>query len=635
MYTEKEVAYVAEEPTEHGIVFNSGTPDSALPSVGTIIQMPMSKQTPYGFLGRVVSVEKGENITVTTEEVPLDEAYPNLSLDVDLTKIDNVIGLFDEDGNPVEYAIEDIDDITSDEEGAEAKSRHAKSEDDEYNKVTEFDWEKKKLKIPVPESWVKAFTKENIDISGYIELSFEGSDLKVDNKDFTKYIDIDIKPRVTVGAKITGHIKQYGKDGKKEWPTPKLTFKGAIPVGGIIFPITVPIWLKAQLEGDFTTSVSLQYTKNWRLHYVYKDGKWSRPEEGERIVPEDKNPWFIGEFEAGGKFSVGPDLEVNIGVFTSKAGIGMEFYPHGYLKAEASLSSLDPFKLNPEAEVGVGMEWRAYCRAELFGKKVEPFSINLPEVSFWKKTLSIFPNVSEFKAVGSSLSADLSWQSDSYYLLEPLGVKTGATLFKSDGKTEVNSYFPPATRTDRKGQRHYNASATGLQAGTTYYAAPTISWLKWKWHGDKTIIETEANYHLDFRCVNQSYDVISFDFNLNDKSGNVIDYTTDATDYSGDPMKVHITATFNESNHTLDGVFDFFFYNYPEQQRKDGFSISLTDDSGYVNCTKIIDNNGCYAALRIYNTSSSSAVKRKFPHVKPDTDCVNCSTLGNYNKLIK
>lgn len=66
-------------------------------------------------------------------------------------------------------------------------------------------------------------------------------------------------------------------------------------------------------------------------------------------------------------------------------------------------------------------------------------------------------------------------------------------------------------------------------------------------------------------------------------TGNVIDYTTEATDYDGSPMRVHITATYNSASQTLDGIFDFYFYDDPEQQRKDGFAVSLaTDDSGYV-----------------------------------------------------
>ena len=190
VFTEAEANYVSEEATENMLVFSSDTPDNVLPEVGSIIQMPITENTPFGFLGRVASIEKGDVITVTTETVPLDEAYPNLSIDADLTKITNVLGIFDEEGNEVEYYIEDIDKDQSVAEGRQTRGWSVdKSKKEDRDKITEFDWEKKQLLIPIPEKWVEHFTKENIDISGLLEFSFEGSDIKIDNKDGVKYID--------------------------------------------------------------------------------------------------------------------------------------------------------------------------------------------------------------------------------------------------------------------------------------------------------------------------------------------------------------------------------------------------------------------------------------------------------------
>ncbi|MDE5826368.1 MAG: hypothetical protein K2H57_02200, partial [Duncaniella sp.] len=128
------------------------------------------------------------------------------------------------------------------------------------------------------------------------------------------------------------------------------------------------------------------------------------------------------------------------------------------------------------------------------------------------------------------------------------------------------------------------------------------------------------------------YDVISFNFSLNNITGNVIDYTTEATDYSGAPMRVHITAQYNASTQTLDGIFDFYFYNNPGQQRKDGFSVSLaTDDSGYVDCSKVVDNGGCYAAIRIYKQSSRAATAKRYNKSLYEDDC----NIGIFNKYYK
>ena len=94
-------------------------------------------------------------------------------------------------------------------------------------------------------------------------------------------------------------------------------------------------------------------------------------------------------------------------------------------------------------------------------------------------------------------------------------------------------------------------------------------------------------------------------------------------------MRVHITAQYNSSSKTLNGIFDFYFYNDPSQQRKDGFSVSLaTDDSGYVDCDKVIDNGGCYAALRIYKAANSKAARKKYNRALVNDDC----NVGIFNK---
>ena len=610
VYTEAEANYVAEEPSENTLVFGSNTPDNVLPKVGEIIQMPISESTPYGFLGRVISVDKSEKITVSTETVPLEEAFPNLSLDADLTEMQNV-ELIDEDGNPVDFYIEDIEEDSTSMKKARTRGWGVEDQDEnnKYTKLSEFDWKKKKLKIPIPESWVKRFTQEKIDVSGVFELSFDGSDIKMDNKDGdTKYIDIDIRPRITVGVNLKGHIKQLGDKGKKEWKTPNLTFRGVIP-GPVTFPITIPICGKAQLEGDFSTSVELRFNKYFRFHRVFNNGRWSQP-ESETPDVENTSPWYITEFDASGKFCFGPDVEINVGIYTSVAGLGVEFYPNGYLRANASISSLNPFEANAKVEVGVGMEWRAYCRAELFGKKVEPFSIKLPEVTFIKRTMSLFPSVSEFDAIGGSSAAEISWLTDSYYLLEPLNiVKTGTTIYKRD-YTEYSSHFPEATSTDRKSQRHYNVNVTGLQAGTTYYAAPTMSVLGFKWVADKgqwKEIETEAGYKVMWRCEGRE-DIWNININSNTTA---INLPFEAATYNDGWTKRLMVATYNPSTGILTGTVETNFYDNPGDRRIDGFTADLKkDDTGYMTNSKVLDNGACYTQIRFVKMGSNGSRAR-------------------------
>lgn len=583
------------------IVFDANTPQNLLPQVGTIIYASVSEKTPYGFLGKVVSVEKEGNIVIKTEVVPLDEAFPNLSIDTVLNIIDNIEGVFDEDGNPVEYSIEDA--------SLDTKTRSA----------AEFDWDKKTLNIPIPTDLLG----DDFSATGSMKVSFAGSKFDLDNKNSLKYLNLELHPSITLNASITTKIKS----SKKEFKTKPLKIKARAIVGPVIIPITIPLYFKAGIKGEFTSSLQLNYSKACNAYVRYQNGQWSKG--CKPIKDGDENPWYVAGFDVNGSLYAGIDVEFIAGIYTRNVGIGFELYPNASLSAEASLSSINPFKVNPDVTLSADMESRVFCMAKLFNRKLEVFDLKLPDVSFFKRTLSLFPNIENFTAQGGSSSGELNWQNDSYYFLQGLGVKTGAIVYQPDKITEFNSYYPAHTSIDRNGIRYYNVNVTGLRSGETYYASPAISWLSYHWYGEKEEFTTEASYNLRFRCVNQSYDVIGFNFSLNNTSGNTIDYTTDAQDYNGSPMRVHITAQYNSSTKTLDGIFDFYFYDDPDQQRKDGFSVSLaTDDSGYVDCSKVVDNGGCYAALRIYKSTNRAATKAHYTKALVDDDC----NIGIYNK---
>ena len=101
-----------------------------------------------------------------------------------------------------------------------------------------------------------------------------------------------------------------------------------------------------------------------------------------------------------------------------------------------------------------------------------------------------------------------------------------------------------------------------------------------KLHGKKTPLEADKRVKFCFRCESQSYDVLTFEFDLSKAASNSIDVRYDANDYDGSPMSMHITGIYNTDTQTFTGAVDFLFYDDPGQQR--------------------IDDGGCSAAIRIY-----------------------------------
>lgn len=593
--TEEEIAYIIRIEDEGTVLsFNGGTPQQVLPNKGQMFMVPMSEKTPYGFLGRTVDIVYDENaILVYTESVALNEAFPNLSIDTVLDLLENVEGVFDENNEPVEFYIEEVEDTS-------ATRAHA-----------EFDWESKQLVIPVLK--IKG---ADIEFVSNVRFSFNGSKFDLDNKEELKYLNLTFAPTVSVDAEASTELLK----GEREFASKKLYFKTKAVVGpGIVIPITIPICFKCEASGSIKSSISLDYSAGCKAYLTYENEKWDYG-----CVPTSsakQNPWLVSRFDFSGELYAGVDFSFIAGIFTERIGAGFNLFPKVGIGAEASLTSIDPFIFNPQAEIFGKLESKVFCMAHLFNKSWKQLNINFPDVVFFRRAVSLFPNFGPLEAIPSSLSAEIVYTHDSYYLLAPI-VQTGTTLFASDAISELRTHYPECTRIDNQGIRHFEDKYDNLSAGETYFVAPTISLLDYKWFGEKKEIATEANYTLAFRCVNQSSDVIVFDFPLKNTKGNILDYTTEASDYDGSPMRVHITANYNSETQTLSGLFDFYFYNDPNQKRQDGFTISLVgDDSGYVDCSKVIDNGGCYAALRIYKTGSTAANARKYNHVLVEDDC--------------
>ena len=586
VYTEKEVSHVSAVPSENTITFNSNAPNEIIPQVGEIIQMPVSEKTPYGFLGKVTSVQRNGDVVVTTEEVALDEAYPNLSIDTVFDVLGDIEGVFDEEGNPIEYTIEEVSDST------------------QSRAVGEFDWQNKKLTIPIPSD----FLGEDISVSGSMSISFAGSKFDLDNKDALKYLNLELKPSISVGASIKTSIKS----GKKEFATKPIKIKARAVVGPVIIPITIPISFKAGVNGEFSSTLQLNYTKACNAYMSYKDGVWDygcKP-----ITNNDESPWGVSSFDVNGTMYSGVDVEFIAGVYTRNAGIGFEVFPNASISANASLSSVNPFDINPEVSLAVGLESRVFCMAKLFSKKLEVFNIKLPDVTFFKRSLSMFPNIDEFEAIGGASSAEVGYISSSYYFLQALGVKTGVIVYEQDKTTVVNCLYPPHNRVDKLGNRYYNVNVSGLKSGATYYAAPVISWLGYDWVGELTEFSTEAGYKVMWRCQGRE-DIWSININVNSNTTE-LNLPFEAATYNDGWTKRLLVATYDPATGILTGTVETHFYDNPSDRRIDGFSADLKkDDTGYMTNSKVLDNGACYTQIRFVkiNGNNTKSVIKELP----------------------
>lgn len=601
------VRFIEECPENDSVlVFSSSTPDDALPKVGSIIFVPISEKTPYGYLGKIASIDKGAQIKVYTTSVSLEEAFDNLSVDTVMNVFNKIESVLDAEGNPVEFEVMD---------STLTESSNVKTRAGGY-------WQGGVIKFP----FTIGKREDGHKLVGTIYAELKNFDFNVDivNNEI-RYIDVKADP--TIKLSLTDKIEIKNKNAVE-----KSTLIGAINCAPITIPtpIAVPIILRPKLylylvygaTGEITASMSLQYQKSFETEMHWRGGQWTN-----KLFCKDlnnENPWVVTEFDVNGELYVGSKMGLLVGLYSATTGIGINVTPKISLGADAKLSTENLLDINPQVELAAKWSGELYFTASLFNRPIAHYSFSSPEYVAWSEKLYLFPQFSDFEAIGSSSSGEVSYKIDSHYFLAALGVKTGTRVYESDKKTVVNTYFPSKTNTDNKGFHYFNVNVEGLTPGSTYYAAPVCSWLGFTWPSlNKTKFTTEASYKFDFRCQSQTYDIISFVFNLNDNNSNSFTVNAEGQDYNNGPyFNAIVKGSLNKTTNTIDGTVEMNFIGLPEQRRIDAFSISLTDNN-YVNTSKVLDNGACYSAIRITNTSDKTKMVKSYKGVKimGSSDC--------------
>lgn len=622
--SEEAVQYL-ECLTEDGttVVLKANTPDEALPKVGQIIVIPMSEKTPYGFLGKVTSVNKGETINVLTEEVPLAEAFETLSIDKEIDLSECFDGVFDEEGNPIEYEIVDSLFQEPDTLGLNKSQK--------MTRTGEFYLENHIVSFPVKLFKDKVNANTGIKVTGTAYVGFKKAKLDIDCQDHKmKYVNFEASPVAGLKLNNTVTVKAEAKVSER---LGQLRFrpKFVVPVGPVPVPVIVPItfYLYGEfgVKGEATASLTFktEWNPTWKVEL--KNDEWVTPQDKGGNL-QKKSPWgVVGEFGINGEIYSKAKLGAMVGLYTATSGIGINFCPTYSVSANAKLSS-DLLKINPKVEQELSLNSDVYCVAKIFGKQLAKLELDFPKFVLWSEKMYLLPQYENFEAHGNSTLGEISYQIDQHYFLEGLGVKTGTSVFESDQTTLFQSYYPSPTSTDNKGFKSYNVSVNGLKGGCTYYASPLVELpfeiplVGNKLYGNLNEFTTEANYHAGFRCSGQSYDNIYFDFNINESQSSSLDQTLETHDYDGDLERIHFTANYDANTKQLSGVIDYHFYDNPEERRQDGFTITLpVEDTGYIYCSKVIANSGCDKMVRIYRNGSSAAKAKKYNNPIVVTDC--------------
>lgn len=468
---EQVVQYVESCQNDSIIKFSSSIPENLIPRIGSIIYVPQSEKTPYGYLGKIIKVEKTDGYKVFTETAPLDEVFGDLSVGGTIESINAIDEVLDAEGNPIEYEI--VDSLYQ-ETGTKVSVK---------SRAQDFNLKDKLIKFPF-DIYNGEAGKKSIKISGEVYAGLRNFSLSIDiHRQNVSYVDLNLTP--CVGFNATSTVKLAGD--KKEIDDiliGKVTFHATIPTAvgiPLIFPITLYVYGTCGASGEITATLRFQpeYSTNWNVKY--ENGQWTC----DKNDPPARNPWIASEFEVKGEIHCGPKLGVRVGLYNATSGIGIDVIPKYSVGCSVSISSENILNINPLVEQTITISSEAYCVAGLFGKQFAKATFRFPDYVLWNDKMYLLPQYSDFTATGNGVHGEISYKIDQNYFLKFMGFKHGLTIFDSDGTTEIETEYPASSHTDSKGFSYYNYSSRELPENRTFYASPTIFGLNRKFHGEK------------------------------------------------------------------------------------------------------------------------------------------------------
>ena len=623
------LSFVRLDNTDESVlVFDANTPKDILPKKGDIIFIDRNEKFPNAYIGKVVRVENINGEYMVETVIPaLTEVFRDLSIDTLITPNPEEMLVFDANGNPVDFEV--LDNFNPDDYIGDSLVNVTP------NSRLSAEWDNtRSIKLGLSFD-----TKKGLKTEGSVVLSQTttfGIDINNFKLDYLKY---SVNPSIYVGADFIAESEAgFEFNGKDAIPLLVIYPFGRLGVS-VPTPLGIPVILHPKysllgiggIKGSVTLVSTIQYQCGIDFGLEKKNRNSSIVPYSKVIDYSQKTPFLVSNLEMEGKAYAGALLDLFVGVYTPNVGVGGSVGCSVGAQADFSFDIGNIEASNPKVKVGIDMDAKLYAALNLFDGMLEASCEYHPvdNVGIWSNDYYLFPNFKDYQVVGEENKANIDYQIEGGYLLELTNaVSHGSAIFDKDENKVKSAVNTSGGKADKKGNRSFTQEIEDLNYGKTYYAAPMVKWMGYEWYGNKHEFKTEGSYTLAFRCASQSYDVIKFNFSLNNSTGNVIDYTTEAKDYDGSPMRVHITAQYDENTQKLKGIFDFYFYDDPSQRRQDGFTVSLASgDSGYVSCSKVINNGGCAAALRIFSSNSRSAKNADYSRAVGDEGC----NVGFYN----
>ncbi|MBQ3246345.1 MAG: hypothetical protein IJB06_06495 [Bacteroidales bacterium] len=410
--------FIVEVIDSTAIVLRNEINEELYPQVGDIVYCMATKNSPYGFTGRIVSAEvKGNKTRFTTENINITDIFRELHMDMPVEMPDDISYMIDENGEKVECKVVSNDIWKEMEDsGANVETKVGFNNDISHT----FEFGIRDTDIYEGHVYIGLGTSISVNISG---------------GKLEKLLFSTTKRCGLVGSMKCSWDNTDDDKDKKKLLDKTIMLPFSIVAGPLIltpdFHVEAGLFFTAEatLQGDL--SFELEHT---RCEFGYINGEPTY--ETQNIATDGNRVFALTKFEAKGEAGIYAETGLELALYTrhmlalgasAKASFGLS------VEGEISFGNEDLFQVNPKITVGPELTTGVYCFSELLKAAGNDTKFGFfTNHKLAKFELPIFPKFMNFVSEKINGIFSASAEVDKTNLVKT--EEEGFALFKKDDK---------------------------------------------------------------------------------------------------------------------------------------------------------------------------------------------------------
>lgn len=333
------------------IKISNKVPEEYIPATGDIIYCMKTKNSPYGFIGRVVDIDTGSSAsTYHTETIDLTDIFKELHINTSVPIPEYMDHFIDSDGSRIAITHES-NDIWERLSASPQDTSNVETKAQGSNTIAHT------LGIGIESEYFEG--KFYVGLSASIKIDISDGKLNDLSYEISRSSGIEGLLKVEHGSKDDGKIKLFEKT---------IMLPGALTVGPLILTTDLIAEAGFIVNGEVSLQGGIGYEfENVTYRYFYNGGKPTAENIPNNI--EGNKYFMLSKFEA----------KADVGMYES-AALEMALYHRNLLalgaSAEASFTtsiggeisfdSKELLSLNPTIKIGPTLTTGLYCHSKLF-----------------------------------------------------------------------------------------------------------------------------------------------------------------------------------------------------------------------------------------------------------------------------